>query len=35
MIEQLKDFWNIFKNSKHEFYKDKNEAIELLKRVSI
>ena len=33
MIERLKDFWNIFKNSKNEFYKEKNEAIELLKRV--
>ena len=33
MIEKLKDFWYIFKNSKHEFYKDKNEAIELLERV--
>ena len=33
MIEKLKDFWYIFKSSKHEFYKDKNEAIELLERV--
>lgn len=33
MIEKLKDFCIIFKNSKHEFYKDKNEAIELLERV--
>lgn len=27
MIEKLKDFWSIFKNSKHEFYKEKHEAI--------
>lgn len=33
MIEKLKDFWYIFKSSKHEFYKEKNEAIELLERV--
>ena len=33
MIEKLKDFWSIFKNSKYEFYKEKNEAIELLERV--
>ena len=33
MIEKLKDFWYIFKSSKHKFYKDKNEAIELLERV--
>ena len=33
MIEKLKDFWSIFKNSKREFYKEKNEAIELIKRV--
>ena len=33
MIEKLKDFWYIFKSSKYEFYKDKNEAIELLERV--
>lgn len=33
MIEQLKDFWNLFKNTINEFYKEKNEAIELLKRV--
>ena len=33
MIEKLKDFWSIFKNSKNEFYKDKNEAIKLLEIV--
>lgn len=33
MIEKLKDFWNIFKNSRHEFYKEKHEALELLERV--
>ena len=33
MIEKLKDFWKIFKNSRNEFYKEKNEAIELLVRV--
>lgn len=33
MIEKLKDFWSIFKNSKREFYKEKHEAIELIKRV--
>ena len=33
MIEKLKDFWNIFKNSRHEFYKEKYEALELLERV--
>lgn len=33
MIEKLKDFWSIFKNSKHEFYKEKYEALELLERV--
>ena len=33
MIEKLKDFWKIFKNSIHEFYKEKHEAIELIKRV--
>ena len=33
MIEKLKDFWYIFKNSKYEFYKDKNEALELIERV--
>ena len=33
MIEKLKDFWKIFKNSRNEFYKEKHEAIELIKRV--
>ena len=33
MIEKLKDFWNIFKNATNEFYKEKNEAIELRERV--
>ena len=33
MIDKLKDFYIIFKNSRHEFYKDKNEAIKLLERV--
>ena len=33
MIERIKDFWNIFKNATNEFYKEKNEAIELCKRV--
>lgn len=33
MIEKLKDFWYIFKNSKYEFYKEKHEALELLERV--
>ena len=33
MIEKIKDFWNIFKNATNEFYKEKNEAIELCKRV--
>ena len=33
MIERLKDFWNLFKNTINEFYKEKNEAFELLKRV--
>ena len=33
MIERLKDFWDIFKNATNEFYKEKNEAIELIKRV--
>ena len=33
MIEKLKDFWIIFKNSKHKFYEEKIEALKLLKRV--
>lgn len=33
MIEKLKDFWKIFKNSIHDFYKEKHEALELLVRV--
>lgn len=33
MIEKLKDFWKIFKNSIREFYKGKHEALELLIRV--
>lgn len=33
MIDMLKDFMTIFKNSKNEFYKDKYKADELLKRV--
>lgn len=33
MIEKLKDFWKIFKNSIHEFYKEKHKALELLERV--
>lgn len=33
MIEKLKDFWIIFKNSKHEFYEEKIEALKLLERV--
>ena len=33
MIEKLKDFWNIFKRSRNEFYKEKNEVVELLERV--
>ena len=32
MIEKLKDFWSIFKNSKHEFYKEKHEAIASIKK---
>lgn len=32
MIEKLKDFWSIFKSSKHEFYKEKHEAIVLIKK---
>lgn len=34
MIEKLKDFWSIFKNSKHEFYKEKYEAIVCLKKAT-
>lgn len=34
MIEKLKDFWSIFKNSKHEFYKEKHEAIVLIKKAT-
>lgn len=33
MIKKFKDFWKIFKNSIHEFYKEKHEALELLVRV--
>ena len=33
MIEKLKDFWSIFKNSRNEFYKERHEACELLVRV--
>ena len=33
MIDMLKDFITIFKNSKNEFYKDKYKAAKLLKRV--
>lgn len=33
MIYKLKDFWIIFKNSKHEFYEEKIEALKLLERV--
>ena len=33
MIDKLKDFWSIFKNSRNEFYKERHEAIELIKRV--
>ena len=33
MIDKLKDFYIIFKNSRHEFYKEKHEALELLERV--
>lgn len=33
MIDKLKDFWIILKNSKHEFYKEKVEALKLLERV--
>lgn len=33
MIDKLKDFYIIFKNSRHEFYKEKYEALELLERV--
>ena len=32
MIEKLKDFWSIFKNSKHEFYKEKHEAMASIKK---
>ena len=32
MVEKLKDFWSIFKSSKHEFYKEKHEAIVLIKK---
>ena len=34
MIEKLKDFWSIFKNSKHEFYKEKYEAIVFIKKAT-
>ena len=34
MIEKLKDFWSIFKNSKHEFYKEKHEAIVFIKKAT-
>lgn len=34
MIEKLKDFWSIFKNSKHEFYKEKHEAIVCIKKAT-
>ena len=34
MIEKLKDFWSIFNNSKHEFYKEKHEAIVLIKKAT-
>lgn len=33
MIDKLKDFCIIFKNSRHEFYKEKHETLELLERV--
>lgn len=33
MIGRLKDFYIIFKNSRHEFYKEKHEAWEFIKRV--
>lgn len=33
MIDKLKDFYIIFKNSRHEFHKEKHEALELLERV--
>ena len=33
MIGKLKDFYIIFKNSRHEFYKEKHEAWEFIKRV--
>lgn len=34
MIEKLKDFWSIFNNSKHEFYKEKHEAIVFIKKAT-
>ena len=33
MIDKLKDFYIIFKNSRYEFYKEKHDALELLERV--
>ena len=33
MIDKLKDFYIIFKNSRHEFHKEKHEALKLLERV--
>ena len=33
MIDKLKDFWSIFKNSRNGFYKERHEAKELIVRV--
>ena len=34
MIEKLKDFWSIFIELKHEFYKEKHEAIVFIKKAT-